>query len=79
MRIPTNLEDFYLFILFNYKGDKMLKKRHLNKFLGYVATLAILFVSISPKTFNIPLALQPWVFMGSIAWFTAFSSGVFNS
>jgi hypothetical protein len=56
----------------------MLKKRSLNKWLEYVSTLAILFVAISPKTFNIPLVLQPWIFLGSIAWIITFSSGVFN-
>lgn len=57
----------------------MLKKRWFSKWVGYVSTLAIFFVAISPKTFNIPLAFQPWIILGSVMWIVAFSSGVFSS
>lgn len=57
----------------------MLKKRWFSKWVGYVSTLAIFFVAISPKTFNIPLAFQPWIVLGSVMWIVAFSSGVFSS
>lgn len=56
----------------------MMKKRQL-KWVGYISTIVVFFVAITPSTFNIPLALRPWIFLGSIMWVVVFSSGVFSS
>jgi hypothetical protein len=54
-------------------------KKRIGKLAGYVSTLAVFVVGIMPSTFNIPTALRPWIFLVSIVWFVAFSSGVFSS
>jgi hypothetical protein len=54
-------------------------KRRLAKVTGYITTAAIFVVGITPGTFNIPVILRPWIFLASIVWFVAFSSGVFSS
>ena len=47
-------------------------KRRLLKSSGFVATLAIFIVGISPGTFTIPLGLRPWFFLASIVGFLVF-------
>jgi len=56
-----------------------MKKRRIGKVASIVSTLAIFIVGVTPGTFNIPVSLQPWIFLFSIVWFVAFSSGVFSS
>jgi hypothetical protein len=53
-------------------------KRRLTKYSGYVATLVVFIVGITPGTFNIPLVLRPWIFLASILWIVIFSSGVLS-
>jgi hypothetical protein len=54
-------------------------KKRIGKFAGYISTLAVFVIGISPSTFNIPVTLQPWIFLISIVWCVTFSSGVFSS
>lgn len=54
-------------------------KRHVVKVSGYVATVLIFIIGITPSTFKIPVALHPWILLASIVWIVAFSSGVFSS
>ena len=54
-------------------------KRRVVKVSGYVATTVIFIIGITPSTFNILIALHPWILLGSIVWIVAFSSGVFSS
>jgi hypothetical protein len=54
-------------------------KKRIGKFAGYISTLAIFVIGITPSTFNIPVVLRPWIFLASIVWFVTFSSGVFSS
>lgn len=54
-------------------------KRRVAKISGYVATVVVFVVGITPGTFNIPMVLRPWIFLAAIVWFVAFSSGVFSS
>jgi hypothetical protein len=56
----------------------MIKKR-IGKIAGYLSTLVVFIVGITPGTFNIPITLRPWIFLASIVWFVTFSSGVFSS
>ena len=53
-------------------------KRRFSKISGGVATLAVFIIGITPATFNIPLALRPWLFLASILWIVVYSSGVFS-
>lgn len=54
-------------------------KRRLGKITGIISTLFIFTLGITPGTFNMPVALRPWVLLGSIAWVVVFSSGVLSS
>ncbi len=54
-------------------------KRRFAKITGYVSTLFIFLLGITPNTFNIPMPLRPWFLLGSIVWIVVFSSGVFSS
>jgi hypothetical protein len=56
-----------------------MKKRRLEKLAVYGFTLTILFVSVMPNTFNVPVFLRPWIFLFSIMWVYVFSSSGFNS
>ena len=56
-----------------------MKKRRVVKISGYVATIAIFIIGITPSTFKIPIALHPWILLVSIVWIVVFSSGVFSS
>ncbi len=57
----------------------MMIKRRFSKWGGYFSTLLIFVVAITPNTFHIPTVVQPWIFLGSIFWIIAFSSGVMSS
>jgi hypothetical protein len=57
----------------------MKSKRILGKFAGYILSLAGFVIVASPKMLHIPQLIVPWIFLGSIVWFVAFSSGVFSS
>ncbi len=54
-------------------------KKRIGKIAGVVSTLAVFIIGITPSTFSIPMGLRPWLFLGAIVWFVAFSSGVFSS
>ena len=54
-------------------------KKRLGHLAGYIFTLAIFIIGITPSTFNIPDQLHPWVLLASIIWIVVFSSGVFCS
>jgi hypothetical protein len=54
-------------------------KRRFGKLAVYGFTLTILFVSVMPNTFNIPVVLRPWIFLASIMWIYVFSSSGYNS
>jgi len=54
-------------------------KKRLGKLAGYVSTLAVFIIGITLSTFNIPMGLRPWIFLVSIVWLVAFSSGVFST
>ncbi len=47
-------------------------KRSLLQFSGYVATLAVFIIGITPSTFNIPFGLRPWIFLVSIVGLVVF-------
>jgi hypothetical protein len=57
----------------------MKSKLFLRKILGYLVSLVGFVIVASPKMLHIPQLLVPWIFLGSIVWFVAFSSGVFSS
>jgi hypothetical protein len=57
----------------------MKKNRNLDKWVGYLSTIAVLFVAITPNTWNIPILFRPWIFLGAVIWIVTFSSGVFSS
>jgi hypothetical protein len=54
-------------------------KRRFGKTAGYISTLFIFLLGITPNTFNVPMTLRPWVLLGSIVWIVVFSSGVLSS
>jgi hypothetical protein len=53
-------------------------KRRLGKWAGYISTVTIYIVGVTPSTFKIPGTLRPWMFVFSIVWVVVFCSGVFN-
>lgn len=57
----------------------MKSKHFLGKFAGYLVSLVGLIIVASPKMLHIPQLFVPWIFLGTIVWFVAFSSGVFSS
>jgi len=57
----------------------MKKKLSLSKCVGCVSSVALFIAAITPSTFGIPPAAQPWLFLGSVIWIITFSSGVFSS
>lgn len=54
-------------------------KRYFGKITGFLSTIFILLLGITPNTFKIPTTLQPWVLLGAIIWVVIFSSGVLSS
>jgi len=54
----------------------MKTKRIIQKFGGYLSVAILLIVSVTPNTFHIPVAMQPWLFMVNIAWIVVLASGV---
>ena len=54
-----------------------MKKNRLSKWVGYLLTFGIFCAAVSPSTFNISATVHPWVFLFSIVWIFAYSSGVF--
>ena len=57
----------------------MKKKLSVGKCVGCVSMVALFITAITPSTFSIPSAAQPWLFLGSVIWIITFSSGVFSS
>ena len=53
-----------------------MKKQRLSKWVGHFLTMAIFWAAVSPNTFNISASIHPWVFIFSIVWIIAYSSGV---
>jgi hypothetical protein len=57
----------------------MKKKLSVGKCVGCVSMAALFVAAITPGTFSIPSAVQPWLLLGSVIWIITFSSGVFSS
>jgi hypothetical protein len=54
-------------------------KRRFGKWVGYIFTIAVFVVGVTPSTFSIPIMVRPWIFLASIIWIVVFSSGVLSS
>ena len=56
----------------------MKTKLSLSKLIGIRSTAGLAAASVAPNTFNIPVAMRPWLFMFTIAWALLLASGVFS-
>jgi hypothetical protein len=48
------------------------------KVFGYISTLLLAAAALMPRLFQIPISIQPWLFLAAIAWFFLFVTGFWN-
>jgi hypothetical protein len=52
-----------------------MKKKLLGNWFGFISTLALILIAISPTILRIPIAWRAWVFLGAVFWMIINTSG----
>jgi len=60
------------------EDNAIVSVRRILKWFGAISTVLLSAAALAPDTFEIPVNLQPWVFLTAIFWALAFCAGMFD-